>query len=424
MEPSRICCKGGGSVAYSELIKSFEKIRSYMREFYVYGFKSREDFTKKSARSYDDERRRIESWLDGYMAFRRTAEGKNVFISVDNRTVTFNPLHNAWKAKSFTDRDIVLHFCILDLLADGTPRSAGEVAEGVADMLSHTEVPFEVDESTVRKKLKEYAELGVLRNEKHGRRLLYRLAEDGVNLSSWADVAAFFSEEAPLGVIGSYLLDRLGEAPEHFSYKHHYLLHTLDSQILYETLCAMKEKRCIDIVNFNIRKDAEVGHRVYPLRFYISTQTGREYLLTYHYRFRKPMFFRLDSIRSVKIGPAEPQHEKYEGFAGTFDKNLWGVSTGSDYGIDHVELTLHVGDGEGFILDRLEREKRHGRIEMVDKNTYRFVADVYDAGEMLTWVRSFIGRIISFESSNRLAVNRFNDDLRRMNQIYGGGEEA
>ena len=94
-------------MAYNELIKSFEKIRDYMREFYVYGFKSREDYTKKSARSYDDERRRIESWLGGYMAFRHTAEGKNVFISVDNRSVTFNPLHNAWKAKSFTDRDTV-----------------------------------------------------------------------------------------------------------------------------------------------------------------------------------------------------------------------------------------------------------------------------------------------------------------------------
>lgn len=75
-------------MAYSELIKSFEKIRDYMRDFYVYGFKSREDYTKKSARSYDDERRCIESWLGGYMAFRHTAEGKNVFISVDNRSVT------------------------------------------------------------------------------------------------------------------------------------------------------------------------------------------------------------------------------------------------------------------------------------------------------------------------------------------------
>ena len=411
-------------MAYSELIKSFEKIRSYMREFYVYGFKSREEYTKKSARSYDDERRRIESWLGGYMAFRRTSEGKNVFISVDNRSVTFNPLHNAWKAKSFTDKDIVLHFCILDLLAGGTARSVGEIADGVAELLSHTDIPFEIDESTVRKKLKEYAEFGVLQDEKHGRLLYYRLAEDGVDLSAWEDAAAFFSEEAPLGVVGSYLLDRRDEAPEHFRYKHHYLLHTLDTQILYEALCAMKEKRCVDITNFNVRRDAEVEHRVYPLRFYISTQTGREYLLAYHYRFHRPMIFRLDTIRSIKAGPVEKQHEKYESFIGKFDENLWGVSTGSDYSIDHVELTLRVEDGEGYILDRLEREKRHGRIETVDEHTYRFVADVYDAGEMLTWVRSFIGRIISFESDNRFAVSRFYDDMQRMNEIYGGGEEV
>ena len=43
-------------MAYSELIKSFERIRNYMREFYVYGFKSREEYSIKSARSYDNER--------------------------------------------------------------------------------------------------------------------------------------------------------------------------------------------------------------------------------------------------------------------------------------------------------------------------------------------------------------------------------
>ena len=411
-------------MAYSELIKSFEKIRGYMREFYIYGFKSRDDYTKKSARSYDDERRRIESWLGGYMAFRHTAEGKNVFISVDNRSVPFNPLHSAWKAKSFTDKDIVLHFCLIDLLSGGEAIGVPQLADGVAALLANTDAPFEIDESTIRKKLKEYTDMGVFRAEKQGRSLVYSLAEDCVDLDSWREAAAFFSEEAPFGVIGSYLLDRQEEAPEHFSYKHHYLLHTLDTQVLFDALCAMKEKRCVDIVNFSTRRDAEHEHRVYPLRFYISTQTGREYLLAYHYKFRKPMFFRLDTIRSIKAGPVESKHEKYECFAAKFDENLWGVSTGGDFSLDHVELTLRVEDGEGYIIDRLEREKRHGRIETLDAHTYKFVADVYDAGELLTWARSFIGRVVSFESNNRFAVTRFYDDMRRMAALYGGGEEA
>lgn len=94
-------------MAYSELIKNFNKIRDYMRDFYVYGFKSRDDYTKKSARSYDDEKRRIESWLGDYMKFHQTADGKNVFLSIDSRVTRHNPLYKAWKTKSFTDGDII-----------------------------------------------------------------------------------------------------------------------------------------------------------------------------------------------------------------------------------------------------------------------------------------------------------------------------
>ena len=87
-----------------------------------------------------------------------------------------------------------------------------------------------------------------------------------------------------------------------------------------------------------------------------------------------------------------------------------------------MELTIRVGDSESYILDRLEREKRHGRIEPIDDHTYRFTADVYDAGELLMWARSFIGRVVRFESDNTFAVTRFYDDLGRMAEMYGGEE--
>ena len=103
-------------MAYSELIKNFNRIREYMRDFYLFGFKSRSDYDEKSLRSYDDEKRRIESWLGDYMRFSQTAEGKNVFLSVDSRITQQNPFYKAWKAKSFTDKDITLHFILFDIL--------------------------------------------------------------------------------------------------------------------------------------------------------------------------------------------------------------------------------------------------------------------------------------------------------------------
>ena len=148
-------------MAYSELIKNFEKIRGYMREFFVYGFKCREEYTAKSVRSYDNERRRIESWLGDYMSFRQDAGGKNVFLSVDSRSVPHNPLYKAFKARSFTDNDITLHFYILDLLADGSALTVREIVDGLTDALSGFESADTLDESTVRKKLKEYEQLGL-----------------------------------------------------------------------------------------------------------------------------------------------------------------------------------------------------------------------------------------------------------------------
>ena len=77
---------------FQELIKNFDRIRDYMRQFYVYGFKVRGDYDVKSARTYDNEKRRIESWLSEYMVSEYTSKGKQVYINVDSRTIRQNSL--------------------------------------------------------------------------------------------------------------------------------------------------------------------------------------------------------------------------------------------------------------------------------------------------------------------------------------------
>ena len=73
-------------MAFSELVKSFEKIRGYMREFYVYGFRTRSGFSGKSGRTYDNERRRLECVLGEHTESTRDFRGKNVFLSIDSRS--------------------------------------------------------------------------------------------------------------------------------------------------------------------------------------------------------------------------------------------------------------------------------------------------------------------------------------------------
>lgn len=412
-------------MAYSELIKSFAKIREYVSQFYIYGFKSRSEYTDKSARSYDNERRRIESWLGEYMQFRQEGNGRNSFIALDSRAISHNPLYNAFKAKSFTENDINLHFYILDILADGEEKGIKEIVDSITDeYLCEFDYANELDESTIRKKLKEYEKLGLIKSRKSGRELIYFRNDSDVDLDSWKDATAFFSEEDPLGVIGSFVLDKYDKTPDYFTFKHHYVLHALESEILELLFEAMREHKATQLSIYVPRQDNIREHTLLPLKIYCSTQSGRRYILGYHYSFKRMVFFRLDNIKKVKILSIDEDYQKHFDNAEKFKKNVWGVSTSNRRGLDHIEMTVFVDDNEEYIINRLEREKRHGRIDAVDSHHYRFVADVYDAMEMMPWIRTFTGRITKLECSHQAVVDTFYSDFADMVKMYGGEDNA
>lgn len=412
-------------MAYSELIKNFNRIRDYMREFYVYGFKSRDEFHKKSARSYDDERRRLESWLGEYMTFRQTPDGKNVFISIDSRLSNHNPLYKGWKTKSFTDGDITLHFILFDILSSPEiSMSLSEITAEVDTILAVFEKPRCFDESTVRKKLKEYVSEGLIRTEKKGKILYYRRAED--IKACGTDCLDFFSEVAPCGVVGSYLLDKLAAHDKHFAFKHHYITSAMDSEILFSLFHAMREKRKITIETVNRHKDQITEKRVVPLKIFISVQSGRQYLMAYVPGLKRITSYRIDNILSVKLDDVCQEFDSWREKLSNMQVHMWGVSTQSTSRerMERVEFTVTYADDETHIHRRLEREKRCGTVERIDANTSRFSAEVFDSSELVPWIRSFICRIVDIQFSNKELEKQFKDDLEKMYQLYdlGGAE--
>lgn len=415
--------------SYSELIKNFERIRACMREFYIYGFKSRDGYQNKSSRSYDDERRRLESWLGDHMSFVRTPEGKNVFISIDSRTIRHNPLYNAWKAKSFTDGDITLHFIIFDILHEPSVRKTVlEILEEIDEKyLSGFESPMMFDESTVRKKLKEYCEAGIIVSEKEGRRMYYRRT-DSTDISELNDVLHYFSEVAPCGVIGSFILDKEDSDTDAFTFKHHYITSAIDSGVLASLFTAMKEKRAVTISNMSRRRDLPRKNRIVPLRVFISAQSGRQHLFAYLPDYNHFQSYRIDYLSNVKLEEPAPRFDELRAELDRMQSKMWGVSVKRNkWGIEHlehVEFTVKISDGEEHIIRRLEREKRIGTVDKLDEYTYRFSADVYDSSEMVPWIRTFICRIVDMKFSNRSQENKFKEDLDAMYRMYGIGEEA
>jgi len=415
--------------SYSELIKNFEKIRAYMRDFYVYGFKSRDDYQKKSARSYDDERRRLESWLGDHMNFVRTPEGKNVFISIDSRTIRHNPLYNAWKAKSFTDGDITLHFILFDILHDpSVKRTVAELLQEIdTKYLAGFETPMMFDESTIRKKLKEYCEAGIVMAEKEGRKVYYRRT-DNTDITDLNDVLHYFSEVAPCGVIGSFILDKEDSDTDAFTFKHHYITGAIDSGVLAALFAAMQEKRAVTVTNMSRKKDMPRRIRIIPLRVLISVQNGRQHLFAYLPEYNFFTSYRIDYLSNVRLEDPTPRFDELRAELDRMQSKMWGVSVkrnkwGNDR-LEHVEFTIKVEDNEEYIVRRLEREKRIGTVEKLDEHTYRFSADVYDTSEMIPWIRTFICRIDKMNFSNRTIENQFKKDLEAMYRMYGIRQEA
>lgn len=351
-------------MAYSELIKNFDNIRGYMRDFFLYGFKTREEYDRKSARSYDNERRRIQSYLGHLISFRQTPSGKNAFISLEGRSVTHNPLYQAFKAKSFTNKDITLHFMLLDILADAGvdfrkesgADSYGDVPQAYSlkeilrimdtEYLTAFQNPISFDESTLRKKLKKYEELGIVVSEKSGRTVTYRLSENEICLAEYKEAIRFFTEESPLGVIGSYLEDRMQPdaekayptgrndengkclpgrndengkclsdrndengkclsdkndcAGEYLTFKNHYIMNAYDAEITELILQGIHEKRLLEIASFS-RGDAGVKQQtVIPYKLYVSTQGGRNYLFCMDADNLRPYSLRVDYIQKEK----------------------------------------------------------------------------------------------------------------------------
>lgn len=86
---------------------------------------------------------------------------------------------------------------------------------------------------------------------------------------------------------------------------------------------------------------------------------------------------------------------------------------------DNLEFTVHPMK---FIVQRLMREKRNGTIEKVDEHHYTFSIDVFDAKEIIPWIRSFIGRIVHLECSNPDVTKKFYQDVQSVYEQYNRGD--
>lgn len=405
---------------FKELIKSFPKTREYVRDFFVYGFKTREEFKGKSPRTYDNERRRIESWLSGFVKRNYTEKGKNISLAIDSNLLDTNPLYQVWKTKSFTDNDIMLHFFLLDMLSDTGGMTIEEITDGI---LNDYEVFFDVQ--MVRRKCNSYVKEGLLRKEKHGKDLLYLKNPDFkdtlAQFPMLESALQFYQLSAPLGIVGNTVLDTISSKNETFRVKHSFFVHTLEDEILLELLNAMRQQFSVELMVRGTKSSNESTMLGVPLQIFTSTRTGRRFLCLYLAKSKRFTCVRMDSIKKLQLAEHVPDYITLREMLMKNHDHLWGVSfqNGGRTHLETVKLTLHIKEGaEDYILERLTREGKGGTINHIAPDTYTYEKEVFDSNEMLPWLRTFTGRILDIECSASRLKSLFYSDMEAMYQMY------
>jgi hypothetical protein len=145
----------------------------------------------------------------------------------------------------------------------------------------------------------------------------------------------------------------------------------------------------------------------------------------------RPIARRLDYIDNAHIS-GDIESLEYDKGLRRFEEDIdkaWGVSFGMGMRPkpkkpEKVVLELYIDErSEKFVLDRLKREGRKGKIERLEENVFSYTHEIWDSNEMLPFIMSFIGRIISLQCGEA-TKNRFLFELERMTSIYGVEAEA
>ena len=406
---------------YTELKKNFLGVRDLLRHFFIYGDMSRSKAPDKtSVRSYDDDLRRIKSWFKDIIKSKSVDGEKRYSVCVDPSAVSSNPFFSAYKYKSFTDKDINLHFLLLSVL-ENKELSISEISDEICNLSGNPD--FETN--TIRNKLKEYVELGLIKEQKTNKACLFSLEETKINdylqeNKDLLEAIKFFSEIAPLSVVGSYILDKFDSGKENnISYRHLFLANCLDDVIIIDILKAIQTDSYIEITNDSPNTHKITKNKLFPFIILVSLNTCRSYLMGYSPKHDNFSFFRIDYIKEVK---ALEKATEANNFKQAFDKALphcYMLNMDKTKELENFEMTLSIDEvKEKHILKKLIQEARGGKIEKIAPNVFHYTRQTYSTKEMMPWAKSFIGNIISVKGNNKEEIDCINEDLKEIAKIY------
>lgn len=414
------------------LIRDYENIRRILRDIYIFGCFSKEDFIESkgiSGRKYDKEQQRITSYLpEGFLRKRRADRKVLLYCSYQGMDGAGGHLADTYRNKTFTALDVMAYFFVQQLLNEGGELTAAEILEALP--ARNGRAVFTKD--NLRIKLEELAEKGFIRSRREGRSVLYSLSPDiwrdfrDEELQDICTYLEFMMNVSPLETPYYFLYRKLrlylwaergieAEDREVFRFKHNHLFNSLDNDIMLEILRAVRAERLLRIDFYG----AEGGILVVPAELIHDSIYGRQYLYCLEAEGGKARVVRLDRIRRAAAGEeqTEAQREAARRSAGYSDE-CW-CTSGTEREMAEIVAEFYFDEEkEGYILDRIRNESHGGSLRRRERGVYEFRLALRNPDEMIPWIRSFGERARVVSSGGRGTEGKLAEDWRRALEKY------
>ena len=390
-------------------ISSFDVIRKLVRNLYLEGFNNYLETGNlgKSSRAFTNNLYSIRNFLDDRFMSSKTNTKKqsNPVISFDTRVETENPLFALWKTSNSIASNLSFDFAIMDILEDYPDGISwfSLTSDSSSDLLCKY-VSKGTDKKGVKVKLEKLAEAGVIEfseDKKKIRKTNTIRIKELLSSKEVKQALQFASETCPLGVIGSFILDSLSNVnseqvntPIH--YKHHFVFNSIDYEIMYILLEAINERCFVEL------ESERFGLRIIvPLKIFISTQTGRAYVVFWNKKDEMLFSENLELILAAKKTNICSEYELYRRKLSEIECHMWGVSFKMEKSaeLEHVRFVIEYPSAreKSYIPARIRREAVTGTVKELDSYHSEFTADIIDSNEIIPWVSSFFGRITELD---------------------------
>lgn len=241
---------------------NLDSIRVFLRKL-SYGCYPRNAFEEfgMSRRTYDENLLLVHFFLP-LKHLARTKYGKNVqyhFLG-DTYHESFNYLSNVFCIKAFSPIECMEYFAIMECFSETEkPLSVTQIADRVTDILFDFEakdgIPYEWDNSTGRRRIRDLLAIGILKKIKSGKADLFVKEPDYFSLFSKEELkemyqAVDFYKQVSLISFPGHMLQKKLEAvlkirrpAPSFQFRHNNFVRILDNEIIATLLKAM-ENNC------------------------------------------------------------------------------------------------------------------------------------------------------------------------------------